>query len=383
MIKNDNFRNTYYYDSEGLRSRKNIYIKNSNGGYDYNGKVMYKYLGGLLTYQCTYNSADEVDNEMYFFYDSYSKLTAIRYIKGSINHYYYVTTNKQGDVLGIYSASGALLASYDYDAWGNCTVNTVNPNYTIGNDNPIRYRSYYFDTDTGLYYLQSRYYDATIGRFINADGYVTTGQGVLSYNMFAYCMNNPIAFSDPSGCSAISVIVAIAIVAVFAITLSSCSSNESTSTVSPYSNQANCYAYAMKLENDPRTGEPFQSKPQPGEFSGNGLTYRDLYGDSETVKNNINKKVIADAEVLNLNYIEVSSANHTAKPGNWVVALAYATDGSDYHWYRRNDDGSWSHKPGSTPIINWDAAGQTISDPATCDRGIYDGFLGYYEVGPN
>ncbi len=79
--QNDNFRNTYYYDSEGLRSRKNIYVKNSNGGYDYNGKVMYQYLGGLLTYQCTYNSADEVDNEMYFFYDSYSKLTAIRYIK--------------------------------------------------------------------------------------------------------------------------------------------------------------------------------------------------------------------------------------------------------------------------------------------------------------
>ena len=198
--ENDRIRNTYYYDSEGLRSRKNIYVKNSNGGYDYNGKVMYQYLGGLLTYQCTYNSADEVDNEMYFFYDSYSKLTAIRYIKGSINHYYYVTTNMQGDVLGIYSASGSLLASYDYDAWGNCTVNTVNSNYTIGNDNPIRYRSYYYDTDTGLYYLQSRYYDATIGRFINADAEISRiGGNVLGNNMFSYCMNNPVNFSDPTG----------------------------------------------------------------------------------------------------------------------------------------------------------------------------------------
>ena len=113
------------------------------------------------------------------------------------------------------------------------------------------------------------------------------------------------------------------------------------------------------------------------------MTARDLRGNSETVKSNINKKVLSDAKVLKLNYTEVSSADHVAKPGNWVVALAYATDGSDYHWYRRNDDGTWSHKPGSTPIISWDASGNTITDPATCNRGIYDGFLGYYEVGPN
>ncbi|MBR4286128.1 MAG: hypothetical protein IKT55_00320 [Clostridia bacterium] len=198
--ENDLIRNTYYYDSDGLRSRKNMYVSNENGGYTYNGKVMYQYLGGLLTYQCTYNAADEVDTEMYFFYDSYSKLTAIRYIKGSTNHYYYVTTNMQGDVLGIYSAAGDLLASYTYDAWGNCTVNIVNSDYTIGNDNPIRYRSYYYDADTGLYYLQSRYYNPEIGRFINADGTLNGNGDIIGYNMFAYCSNNPIMFSDPSGC---------------------------------------------------------------------------------------------------------------------------------------------------------------------------------------
>ena len=223
--ENDHIRNNYYYDSDGLRSRKNMYVSNGNGGYTYNGKVMYQYLGGLLTYQCTYNSSNEVDTEMYFFYDSYSRLTAIRYIKGSINHYYYVTTNKQGDVLGIYSASGSLLASYDYDAWGNCTVNTVNSNYTIGNDNPIRYRSYYYDTDTGLYYLQSRYYDATIGRFINADGYVGTSiTDALSYNMFAYCMNNPIMYSDPTGCVPWLIVAAVAIVTV-AVIVDCCTGN--------------------------------------------------------------------------------------------------------------------------------------------------------------
>ena len=200
--QNNDFRNTYYYDSDGLRSRKNIYVSNGNGGYTYNGKIVYQYLGGLLTYQCTYNAADELDTEMYFFYDSYNKLIAIRYIKGTTDHYYYVTTNMHGDVLGIYSASGALLASYDYDAWGNCTVkdassNPITSSVHIGNVNPIRYRSYYYDTDTGLYYLQSRYYDATIGRFINADEQLN--DDIIGNNPFAYCSNNPVSRKDDTG----------------------------------------------------------------------------------------------------------------------------------------------------------------------------------------
>ena len=197
--QNNDFRNTYYYDSEGLRSRKNIYVSNGNGGYTYNGKIVYQYLGGLLTYQCTYNAADELDTEMYFFYDSYNKLIAIRYIKGTTDHYYYVTTNMHGDVLGIYSASGALLASYDYDAWGNCTVNTVNSNYTIGYDNPIRYRGYYYDNDLGLYYLKSRYYNPEIGRFLNSDNVSDPSAKILGYNFFVYCGNNPVINSDPTG----------------------------------------------------------------------------------------------------------------------------------------------------------------------------------------
>lgn len=79
----------------------------------------------------------------------------------------------------------------------------VTSGLNIATINPIRYRGYYYDNDLGLYYLQSRYYDATIGRFINADGYITTGQGILSHNMYAYCSNNPVMYSDPSGESAL------------------------------------------------------------------------------------------------------------------------------------------------------------------------------------
>ena len=69
----------------------------------------------------------------------------------------------------------------------------------MSNRNPLRYRGYYYDTETGFYYLQSRYYDPALGRFINADSYASTGQGFLGYNMFAYCKNSPTTTVDFSG----------------------------------------------------------------------------------------------------------------------------------------------------------------------------------------
>ncbi len=69
----------------------------------------------------------------------------------------------------------------------------------VRNFNPFRYRGYYYDVETSLYYLQSRYYDPAMGRFLNADGYVSTGTGLLGYNMYAYCNNNPVMGYDPNG----------------------------------------------------------------------------------------------------------------------------------------------------------------------------------------
>ena len=70
---------------------------------------------------------------------------------------------------------------------------------TLGAQNPLRYRGYVYDTETGLYYLQSRYYNPAWGRFINADAYASTGQGIIGNNMFAYCGNNPVIRHDPTG----------------------------------------------------------------------------------------------------------------------------------------------------------------------------------------
>jgi RHS repeat-associated protein len=104
-------------------------------------------------------------------------------------------TNLQGDVISVIDAWGAEQGSYEYDPYGNILSCTG----WAATFNPLRYRGYYYDTETELYYLQSRYYDPSLGRFLNADVYASTGQGLLGNNMFAYCRNNPVSRKDISG----------------------------------------------------------------------------------------------------------------------------------------------------------------------------------------
>ena len=112
---------------------------------------------------------------------------------------YWFEKNLQGDIVAIYNMSGAKIRSYAYDAWGNVTETVYSSsgmNY-YATYNPFKYRGYYMDSETGLYYLQSRYYDPATGRFINADGQLN--DGLLGHNMFAYCGNNPVMNIDPDG----------------------------------------------------------------------------------------------------------------------------------------------------------------------------------------
>ena len=100
---------------------------------------------------------------------------------------------------GLVDSSGTQVVAYTYDAWGNILSTTGSMADGLGYTNPFRYRGYFYDTETGLYYLGSRYYNPETGRFINADGYVSTGQGILGDNTFAYCQNNPIKYGDTEG----------------------------------------------------------------------------------------------------------------------------------------------------------------------------------------
>ncbi len=103
--------------------------------------------------------------------------------------------NLQGDVERIVTETGSLIAQYTYDAWGNVLTGSG----TFRNINPIRYRGYYFDTETGLYYLRSRYYDPQVGRFINADVLADTDRGSAGLNLFAYCLDDPVNNLDSEG----------------------------------------------------------------------------------------------------------------------------------------------------------------------------------------
>ena len=95
------------------------------------------------------------------------------------------------------------MVEYTYDAWGKLLSTITDPNNDdaadLGLYNPLRYRGYVYDPESALYYLQSRYYDPELGRFINADAFASTGQGILGNNMFAYCLNNPVIHADAGG----------------------------------------------------------------------------------------------------------------------------------------------------------------------------------------
>ena len=121
------------------------------------------------------------------------------YVSGAFDFYLFAK-NIQGDILYIYNTSGTRLVTYTYDSWGNVTTSYSNGGAsTAARYNPFRYRGYYYDTETGFYYLNSRYYDPELGRFLNADGYINGNGDLIGYNMFAYCGNNPVMGYDPSG----------------------------------------------------------------------------------------------------------------------------------------------------------------------------------------
>ena len=220
---------SYTYGADGLRTEKQY------GSTTYN----YYYVDGQLVRMTWANSYigflyDESGSVYSFVYDGDKIIREIRpnavlrYFYDNIgvcgfrysNNNYYFMRNMQGDITAIYDTNGNIMAEYVYDAWGNHTITTDIGG--IGTLNPFRYRGYYFDMETGLYYVSSRYYDPEIGRWINADIPETLTadfENFAQYNLFAYCFNNPVNMSDETGTWpswAKKVVAAVAVVAVVA-----------------------------------------------------------------------------------------------------------------------------------------------------------------------
>jgi len=190
--------NFYTYNSAGIRTSKIIGTAITN----------YGLVGSTIV-------SEQTGNTKHYYYHSANGVVGFSRRVGDTTTDYYYRKNLQGDVVALLNASGNVVAKYVYDAWGNhriydsantiiyesdnSSAYTVNANH-IGCLNPIRYRSYYFDTETGLYYLQSRYYDPTTGRFLNPDtvDYLDP-QSVTGINLYAYCGNDPVNRFDPTG----------------------------------------------------------------------------------------------------------------------------------------------------------------------------------------
>ena len=187
--KNQLYNYTYAYDENGLRTQK--VLNGVTTSYYYNGSV----LMGMVT-----GSGNTAIHQL-FSYDSSGNVVAVDYSSngGSTFTTYYYLRNAQNDVVKLIDGSGNTVVQYTYDSWGKLLSTTGSLAATLGTNQPFRYRGYVYDTETGWYYLQSRYYDPSIGRFISADVYLSTGQGVVGHNSYAYCGNNPVNKLDPSG----------------------------------------------------------------------------------------------------------------------------------------------------------------------------------------
>ncbi len=176
---------SYTYNKDGIRTEK--VINNTKTNYfTENNKIIFEQTG---------------NNMVYYIRDEEGSLIGFKYN----NTLYYYIKNMQEDIIGITDSNYNLVCSYEYDSWGKLISikdnngNIITNTSHIGYINPFRYRSYYYDNETKLYYLNSRYYNPEWGRFINADRFISTDTGIIGFNMYAYCNNEPISRKDYSG----------------------------------------------------------------------------------------------------------------------------------------------------------------------------------------
>ncbi len=207
----------FEYDENGLRHRKTV---------KENGVIIERYdyvwsEGTLISQTYSTYSNGEVDttNSAKFIYDAWGTLQG--FVLNDTATYLY-TKNLQGDILSIVNESGQTIVTYEYDSWGAVSFSATSMQnmllaYTLSFVSPFTYRGYCYDYDIELYYLQSRYYSAEIGRFINTDDTqiaIATQGNVLGANLFAYCNNNPVMNVDYTGYLTITLAFVVKVVVV-------------------------------------------------------------------------------------------------------------------------------------------------------------------------
>ena len=194
-VSNEDYTSTFSYNSDGQRIGKTIVFKGAstyNYEYYYNGDILAGYKLVI-----TKSDGSSTTHNVAFMYDENGEAFGFNY---NGNDYYYVR-NAQNDVIFISNSDNTGVVMYQYDAWGNMTAcYDTSDDGMLSIVNPYTYRGYFYEFETNTYFLKSRYYNPELCRFISADSVVSgTGGEILGYNMFAYCLNNPINRSDNNG----------------------------------------------------------------------------------------------------------------------------------------------------------------------------------------
>lgn len=189
LKENNQIKLRFTYDSNGKRTKKEIYNEETNT-YD---SVEYIYVGELLI-------GEKQDNQMIEYIYDEQDLVGFQITTGSVTETYYYVKNLQKDITKIIDETGKEVVSYIYDAYGNIVSTKGSKRDTIGKINPYRYRGYYYDIETGLFMMGHRYYSPELCRFIQPDDIeYLDPSSINGLNLYCYCMNNPIMYADPSG----------------------------------------------------------------------------------------------------------------------------------------------------------------------------------------
>ena len=182
-LKKSGTLSQYVYDNDGRRIQKTV-----------GDKVIRFYLDGDKIIA----QKEEGGERMDFLYDEKGTPFAFEY-QGKM---YFYQTSLQGDIIGIVDSEGSQVVVYRYDAWGEVLVSSDASGFGLSQINPLRYRGYYYDQETGLYYLQTRYYDPKVRRFLNADDasvLTKDPEQLTEKNLYAYCDDNPVMYRDDTG----------------------------------------------------------------------------------------------------------------------------------------------------------------------------------------
>lgn len=302
---------SYTYNSDGIRTKKVM-----------GDKIVEYYIeGDDILYE------KGVDYEICYIYDLENEIVGFEY---NGNTYIY-KKNGLNDIIGIIDIYGNEIVSYEYDTWGKITK--ISGNEDVARLNPFRFKSYYFDEESGLYYLNSRYYDADTGRFINADKQIETYVGIHSNNMFTYCENSPVTRQNSTG---------EASTGVSGLTygfLTGCSMQVYTpkyntlySWIPEKMRYYNCYGFVIN---------EFNRFAKPGEYS------------EKTFKLDLNvivENAIADMKKRGFKQVREIKVSDISKVNGVIAAVRIGTD--DFHWMRYCSYASgWLHKPGESAII--------------------------------